>query len=100
MTKEPYKTVVAVDFTKVEALRGHLHLNQRHMAKALGVSRMTYQSWVRGQRIRKSNEDKVKLALRQLIDLLREEEWPPEGFMQMKSDQLYERLLEILEERS
>jgi hypothetical protein len=44
--------------------------------------------------------DKVKVALRQLIDLLWEEEWPPEGFMQMKSDQLYERLLEILEERS
>jgi DNA-binding XRE family transcriptional regulator len=40
MTKEPYKTVVALDFTKVEALRGHLHLNQRHMAKELGVSRM------------------------------------------------------------
>lgn len=90
-------TKIPLDFEKVESLREHMSLTMDHMAKLLGVSRVTYHGWVNGKPIRAKNEDKAKAMLRQLITLVKQGHWPPDGAKVMPSKQRFQTLLEILE---
>jgi DNA-binding XRE family transcriptional regulator len=85
-----------VDFAKVEMLRRHLLLNTSDMAKVLGVSRVTYYSWVRGASMRSTNVPKVKAVLKRLLAVVTETEWPNNDVLVMKPTQRAERLLELL----
>jgi DNA-binding XRE family transcriptional regulator len=58
-----------LDFSKVEALRKHMLLTTLDMSELLGVSRMTYYGWVRGKKIRQSNDQSVRAMLRKLLEI-------------------------------
>jgi len=83
-------------FAKVEALRKHMILTTAQMAKVLGTTRVTYSGWVNGKAIRKTNEDRVKQVLRNLLAVVTEHEWPKPEVIALASSQRFNTLLEIL----
>jgi len=85
-----------LDFEKVELVRERMALTIKDMCKLLGVSRATYYKWVDGGPIRERNEKKVKETLRQLLPLLKDGTWPPDGAQFQTSEQRLDALLEIL----
>jgi DNA-binding XRE family transcriptional regulator len=90
MTKTP------IDFEKVELVRERMELTIKDMCKLLNVTRASYYKWVDGHPIRDRNADKVKGVLRQLLPLLKDGVWPPQGAKHMSSEQRLTSLLEIL----
>lgn len=91
----PPTTPPPLDFEKVEALRKHMILTIAQMAKVLGTSRVTYTNWTKGGPIRKSNDAKVREALRQLLQVMTVDEWPKPEHVAMASDQRFKALLEL-----
>ena len=87
---------LGIDFEKVELVRERMALTIKDMCKLLGVSRATYYKWVDGGPIRERNEKKVKETLRQLLPLLKDGTWPPDGAQHWTSEQRLDALLEIL----
>ena len=85
-----------LDFEKVELVRERMALTIKDMCTLLGVSRVTYYRWVEGGPIRESNEKKVKETLRQILPLLKDGTWPPEGAQHWTSERRLNTLLEIL----
>ena len=85
-----------IDFEKVELVRQHMQLTIKDMCELLGVSRASYYKWVEGGPIRERNEKKVKDILRQLLPLLKNGTWPPQGAKHWSSEQRLNALLEIL----
>gem|GEM_PF-3239994 len=85
-----------LDFEKVELVRERMALTIKDMCKLLGVSRVTYYRWVEGGPIRESNEKKVKETLRQILPLLKDGTWPPEGAQHWTGERRLDTLLEIL----
>ena len=83
-------------FEKVELVRQHMQLTIKDMCELLGVSRASYYKWVEGGPIRERNEKKVKDILRQLLPLLKNGAWPPQGAKHWSSEQRLNALLEIL----
>lgn len=71
-------------------------LTTGHMAKVLGVSRVTYSGWVNGKSIRKANEEKVKKMLRKMLAVVTEQEWPKPEVIAMTSLQRLNTLLELV----
>jgi len=85
-----------VDFTKVETLRRHMLLTTGNMSTLFGVSRMTYYGWVKGKPLRKSNDIVVRRVLRQLLDVMKNHQWPtPEVIASGQRDR-FSRLQELL----
>ncbi len=87
-----------LNFDQVEALRTHMLLNTAHMAKVLGVSRVTYSGWTKGKAIRKGNEEKVRAALRKMFAVMTEQKWPSPEVIAMPSAQRLNTLLELMNE--
>lgn len=87
----------ALDFEKVELVRDRMGLSILDMAKFFGVSRMTYYKWVNGGGVRTTNEKRIKDALRAVLPLLKEGQWPLPNHKAMNSRQRLTALLEILE---
>lgn len=85
-----------IDFAKVEVLRRHMLMNTGDMAKLLGVSRVTYYSWIRGASLRSTNVPRVKLVLKKLLAILTEQGWPTAEVLAMTPKQRVQRLLELL----
>lgn len=89
-------TKAAIDFEKVELVRERMELTIKDMCVLLNVTRASYYKWVDGNPIRERNADKVKAVLRQLLPLLKNGTWPPEGAKHMTSAQRLTSILEIL----
>jgi DNA-binding XRE family transcriptional regulator len=85
-----------IDFTKVEALRKHMMLTTNDMASLFGVSRMTYYGWVRGKVLRKTNDEIVRIVLKQLLSIMVEDKWPTPDVIAMEQKQRKERLDECM----
>ena len=85
-------------FVKVEALRKHMLLTATQMAKVLGVSRVTYNGWVRGKPIRKKNGEKVRKLLKKMMGVMTEQEWPSPEIIAMSSPQRFNSLIELMKE--
>jgi len=85
-------------FSGVEALRTHMLLTTTHMAKILGVSRVTYSGWVSGKPIRKSNDEKVRAVLKKMFAIMEEHEWPKPEIIAMSPAQRFNTLLELMQE--
>lgn len=92
--REPFEP--PLNFTQIETLRSHMLLTIGHMARIFGVSRVTYHGWVKGSKIRKSNDGRVRDKLRLLLVILREG-WPQPEIIAMKPKERIARLLELLE---
>lgn len=93
---EAAQKAATLDFTKVDALRKHLLLTIAQMAKLLGVSRITYNAWVKGKPIRQSNDKHVRGILRVMLRVVTEEQWPTPRVIGMTSAQRAETLLEAM----
>ena len=89
-----------LDFEKVELVRERMVLTIQDMCKLLEVSRLTYYRWVNGGSIRERNEKKVKDILRQLLPILKDGTWPPDGAQHWTSEQRLDALLETLGEEA
>ena len=85
-----------LDFVKVEALRKHMMLTTNDMASLFGVSRMTYYGWVRGKVLRKTNDETVRIVLKQLLSIMVEDKWPTPDVIAMEQKQRKERLDECM----
>ena len=85
-----------LDFTKVESLRKHMLLTSTDLSQLLGVSRMTYYGWVRGKKIRQSNDQSVRAMLRKLLAVMSEHQWPAPEVIAMEQKQRKERLDELM----
>lgn len=66
------------------------------MASVLGVSRVTYYSWLRGKQPRVSNMARVKLRLKQMLALLTEQGWPTTDVLEMEQQERVQHLIELL----
>jgi hypothetical protein len=91
MTEQP-----PVDFTKVETLRRHMLLTTGNMSTLFGVSRMTYYGWVKGKPLRKSNDVTVRRVLRQLLDVMKNHQWPMPEVIASDQRERFSRLQELL----
>jgi DNA-binding XRE family transcriptional regulator len=85
-----------IDFAKVEVLRRHMLLSVSDMAQVLGVSRVTYYSWVRGKQPRLSNMGRVKSKIRKMLVLLTEKGWPSTAVLEMAQPSRVQHLIELL----
>lgn len=95
---EPFKS--SLNFGRVEALRKHMILTSANMAKVLGVSRITYMSWVSGKAaIRASNDAVVRKRLNQLFAVMKEHKWPQPEVIAMNGTARFALLLELLEKQ-
>jgi DNA-binding XRE family transcriptional regulator len=87
-----------IDFIKVESLRKHMLLTTSDLAGLLGVSRMTYYGWVRGQSLRQANDEKVRAMLRRLLTVMTEHHWPTPQVIAAAQAQRLELLKAVLEQ--
>lgn len=87
-----------LDFKKVEALRTHMLLTIGNMAKAIGVSRVTYTGWVNGKPIRPVNDAKARAALRMMFKVIETHHWPSPAAIAMSQPQRITSLLELMNE--
>jgi DNA-binding transcriptional regulator YiaG len=85
-----------IDFGKVEALRKHMLLRTSDMAQLLGVSRVTYYGWVRGQAPRPGNEATVRAMLKQLLAIMTEHGWPMPDIIAASPKTRNDRLVALL----
>ena len=85
-----------LDFARVEALRKHLLLTVSDMAVLLGVSRMSYYGWLQGKPIRSRNEEKIRTALRRLLHVVREHNWPTPDVISAGSKVRFLKLIKLL----
>ena len=83
-------------FAKVEELRKHMILTTSNMAEVIGVSRMTYYSWVKGNPVRKKNFKKVQAVLRILLDIMTKYDWPKPSIIALDQSQRFDVLKDIL----
>ena len=88
MTNKP------LNFKTVESLRKHMLLTTSNMSKLFGVSRMTYYGWVKGNKIRKNNDKKVRTTLKELLDIMTDG-WPAPDVIAMEQKFRFQRLLEV-----
>lgn len=85
-----------IDFTKVEQLRKHMLLTTSDMSKVLGVTRMTYYSWVKGAKPRKDAIVSIKATLKKLLNLMVEHKWPMPEVIAMEQRQRKQKLDELM----
>lgn len=93
MTKPP------IDFAKVEALRRHMLLTTTDMAKLLGVTRMTYYSWIQGTVPRRKSDEKIRAVLKRLLGVMTEHNWPMPEVIAATQTRRKELLDELLEDQ-
>jgi DNA-binding XRE family transcriptional regulator len=86
-----------IDFEKVESLRKHMLLTASDISAILGISRMTYYGWVKGKPIRRNNDMSVRLALKKLLAIMSEHQWPQPSIIGLPQKQRMQKLLELLE---
>jgi DNA-binding XRE family transcriptional regulator len=89
-----------IDFNKVESLRRHMLLTVRDMTTLLGVSRMTYYGWVRGQVPRSSTQAKVRIMLKRLLSVMTEHGWPMPEVIAATQPERMAMLRQLLDEQN
>lgn len=84
-----------INFEHVEALRKHMLLRGQDMAFLFQVSRMTYYGWVTGKvQIRERNAARVRKILRQLLVLVKSNQWPSPRVVAASADERRDMLKE------
>lgn len=86
-----------LDFAKVDALRAHMLLTVDSMVQILGVSRVSYYNWLKGGKMRKPMQDKIRRATRALLTVVSNHNWPNEVTFVAKQPQRLQMLKELLE---
>lgn len=86
----------SIDFNKVEILRRHMMLTAADLADIFQVSRQTYNNWLQGKPLRPTNEKHVKRTIRQLLAIVKEQNWPDEAVRNLDQRARVQRLLVLL----
>lgn len=84
------------NFKAVENLRRHMLLTVGNMSELFGVSRMTYYGWLKGKPIRKSNEERVRRMLKQLLAVMTQHSWPMPEVIASGQKERMQRLVSLL----
>lgn len=95
MTTEPETTL----FEKAEQLRRHMMLDKTQMARLLGVSRVTYYSWLRGVEPSATNLRSVRSILRNMLRVMVDHGWPTPEVIAMSPEDRFERLTRYLTDK-
>lgn len=85
-----------LDFGKVDALRRHILMTSSDMAKILGVSRVTYYGWVKGNPMRASSEARTRATLVNIVKIVKEHQWPGPDILVLTQRDRAKRMLELL----
>jgi DNA-binding transcriptional regulator YiaG len=85
-----------VAFARVDSLRKHMLLSKTHMARLLGVSRVTYYNWDRMGILPTRGGTYTRKAIKELLRILVEEEWPSPRVIAMTSDERFEELQKLV----
>jgi DNA-binding transcriptional regulator YiaG len=86
-----------IDFNTVDTLRKALGLNKKSMSTILGVSRVTYHHWLKGNsQPRGQVSERVRARLRKLVVIVRQEGWPPPQLLSMDAGARYAYVLELM----
>lgn len=88
MTTDPETSL----FEKTEKLRRHMMLDKSQMARLLGVSRVTYYSWLNGVEPSANNLKRVRSILRNMLRVMVDHDWPTPEVIVMSPDDRFERL--------
>jgi len=91
MTSKP------LNFKTIEALRKQMLLTVKDMAKILGASRQTYYSWVSGIEPRPSRTAKLRVTIRKMVNVLRDEGWPSTEVLEMEPADRVKYLSDLME---
>lgn len=88
----------SIDFEQVEALRNHMSLSKSDMAELITVSRQTYYSWVKGAKVTKANDKKVRIVLRKMLSIIKDHGWPTPVELALDPKERKAKLLALYEE--
>jgi hypothetical protein len=81
----------------VNKLAARMDLRTIDMVRLLGVSRMAYNRWTRGEcEPRPQHVENIRQTVKDLMGLVLEQKWPPQDVVGMTGRQRYGRLLELL----
>lgn len=87
-----------LDFVKIDALRRHMLLTHTQMSQLLGVSRVTYYNWKRGSQPSQQNVGKARAALKEMMRVMVEQQWPSPEVVAMDTTErviALQRLMQI-----
>lgn len=71
-------------------------LSKTHMARLLGVSRVTYYNWAAAGVLPTRGSTYTKKVLKELLRILVEEEWPSPQVIAMTPDERLEELQKLI----
>jgi hypothetical protein len=71
-------------------------LPKTHMARLLGVSRVTYHNWSQAGVLPTRGSTYTRKAIKELLRVLVEENWPSPRVIAMTSDERLEELLKLI----
>lgn len=75
------------NFQSVENLRKSMLITTRDMADLLGVSRMSYYSWLRDKPLSEKSLSRMKPRLRKMLQIVADHGWPrPEEIVMTSKD--------------
>ena len=93
------QTTKPLNFEQIEALRKKMLLTQEQMARLFGVSRITYYNW-RTQIVvvpRQYHMRKVREAVRKLLDIMADYQWPAPDVRELPSDVRFKHLQQLVD---
>lgn len=85
-----------LNFDTIEQVRKAMLLTMQNMADLMGVSRVTYYNWVKGNPLKHVNAVKAKVLMRKLAVLVTDHNWPTAKQRQASRNERFEMLLELL----
>jgi DNA-binding transcriptional regulator YiaG len=85
-----------VSFERVDSLRKHMLLTKTHMARLLGVSRVTYHNWGQVGVLPTRGGTYSRKAIKELLRILVEEEWPSPRVIAMTSEERFAELQKLV----
>ncbi len=86
----------SLDFRRVDEFRKAMMLSMTNMAELLGVSRLTYTGWCKGKPIRRANEARAVIAVRDLLAVMTDHNWPSPAAVVMTSKERFVALKALL----
>lgn len=88
-----------IDFDKIEALRKHLLISKRSMAKVYGVSRMAYYNWCKGKTQPKNKTlEGVIMTTKKLLRVMTDHDWPDSKVFEMGDEERLDALRLLIAE--
>lgn len=83
-----------MDLSKLEGIRKRALLTQEELSFLLGITRQTYNNWIRGRsQPRRGQRDRLRWVLLKISTLLRMGHWPPTGIRAMGPQKRLEKIV-------